>query len=200
MPERGACSQTGTEGEPARFEASTLRHREAEIAGHRGIDSRPQSTAKASGLAPLGLSGQEAAHRARFQARNPGSKHSHELCNLDRALQPCPTFMPRPNVRGEAGPAVLRLAREAHHLAPAPRGQGAMPLGLASTEGLGLTFLGSFCRLCRSRRRNLCKTLNDFRYLFDLRDACTCFRPRHRRRRRSFSQGRDYCQQGLGVG
>src|SRR5437773_11234079 len=45
---------------------------------------------------------------------------------------------PTPNVRGEAGPTVLRLAREAHHVPPAPRGQGAMPLGLASTEGLGL--------------------------------------------------------------
>jgi len=44
----------------------------------------------------------------------------------------------RPNVRGEAGPAVLRLARAEHHVPQALRGQGAMPLGLASTEGLGL--------------------------------------------------------------
>jgi hypothetical protein len=46
-----------------------------------------------------------------------------------------------PNVRGEAGPTVLRLAREAHHVPQAPRGQGAVPLGLASTEGLGRTLL-----------------------------------------------------------
>ena len=43
----------------------------------------------------------------------------------------------RPNVRVEAGPTVLRLARAVHHVPPAPRGQGAMPLGLASNEGLG---------------------------------------------------------------
>ena len=54
--------------------------------------------------------------------------------DLEQSLSTEPT----PNVRGEAGPAVLRLAREAHHVPPAPRGQGAMPLGLASTEGLGL--------------------------------------------------------------
>ena len=42
-----------------------------------------------------------------------------------------------PNVRGEAGPTALRLARAVHHEPQAPRGQGAMPLGLASTEGLG---------------------------------------------------------------
>jgi len=43
----------------------------------------------------------------------------------------------RPNVRGEAGPTVLRLARAVHHVPQALRGQGAMPLGLASTDGLG---------------------------------------------------------------
>ena len=43
----------------------------------------------------------------------------------------------RPNVRGEAGPTVLRLAREAHHVPKTPRGPSATPLGLASTEGLG---------------------------------------------------------------
>jgi len=42
-----------------------------------------------------------------------------------------------PNVRVEAGPTVLRLARAVHHVPQALRGQGAMPLGLASNEGLG---------------------------------------------------------------
>ena len=44
----------------------------------------------------------------------------------------------RPNVRVEAGSTVLLLARAVHHVPQAPRGQGAMPLGLASNEGLGL--------------------------------------------------------------
>ena len=55
-----------------------------------------------------------------------------------------------PNVRVEAGPTVLRLARAVHHVPQAPRGQGAMPLGLASNEGLGLTCGGSYDLLyCR---------------------------------------------------
>jgi len=50
----------------------------------------------------------------------------------------CTVSVARPNVRVEAGPAVLHLARAVHHVPQAPRGQGAMPLGLASNEGLGL--------------------------------------------------------------
>ena len=53
-------------------------------------------------------------------------------------LARCTVVVPRPNVRVEAGPTVLRLAREAHHVTSAPRGPSAMPLGLASNEGLGL--------------------------------------------------------------
>ena len=61
----------------------------------------------------------------------------------------------RPNVRVEAGPAVLHLARAGHHVPQAPRGHGAMPLGLASNEGLGRAVLSelprwAWQRLCYS--------------------------------------------------
>jgi len=52
-------------------------------------------------------------------------------------LEHCTACFARPNVRGEAGPTALRLARAVHHVPLALRGQGAMPLGLASTEVLG---------------------------------------------------------------
>ena len=42
-----------------------------------------------------------------------------------------------PNVGVEAGPTALCLAREVHHMPSAPRGPSAMPLGLASNDGLG---------------------------------------------------------------
>jgi hypothetical protein len=55
-----------------------------------------------------------------------------------KTLQQCGRSM-TPNVRGEAGPTVLGQARAAHVIDPwAPRGPGPMPLGLASTEGLGV--------------------------------------------------------------
>ena len=79
----------------------------------------------------------------------------------------------RPNVRGEAGPTALRLARAVHHVPQALRGQGAMPLGLASTEGLGSTVLaahgGPQCCLSdgRDRTRVNCPIA-----------AVKCFQPR----------------------
>jgi hypothetical protein len=99
MPERRTRSQADTKGEPTRLEASTLRHQVEEIADHRGIHSRPQSTAEASGQAPLGLSGLEAEHRSQCQARKPWLEHSMAFSELDKALEPYLIFMPRTNVR-----------------------------------------------------------------------------------------------------
>ena len=42
-----------------------------------------------------------------------------------------------PNVRGEAGPTAMRQARRKDDTHNLEGGLGALPLGLASTEGLG---------------------------------------------------------------
>jgi hypothetical protein len=47
-----------------------------------------------------------------------------------------------PNVGGEAGPTAEGQAREAQHGTAASRGPGLPPLGLASTDGLGVAFGG----------------------------------------------------------
>jgi len=70
-----------------------------------------------------------------------GGAASWLFCSRRQALillEHCTACFARPNVRVEAGSTVLLLARAVHHVPQAPRGQGAMPLGLASNEGLGL--------------------------------------------------------------